>query len=61
LAGATGRWEARLLDRLLDRHFFCPDNQRLAKHLQHEQPHLFTFLGCPGLDATNTFAERKSA
>src|ERR1035438_1553543 len=22
----------------------CPANQRLAKHLRHEQPHLFTFL-----------------
>jgi len=61
LAVATGRWEARLLDRLVDRHFVCPDNQRLAKHLRHEQPHLFTFLGCPGFDATNIFAEGGSA
>lgn len=57
LAVATGRLEAQL-DRLLDRHFRCPENQRLAKHLRHEQPHLFTFLGCPGLHATNNFAER---
>jgi transposase len=57
LAVATGRLEAQL-DRLLDRHFRCPDNQRLAKHLRHEQPHLFTFLRCPGLHATNNFAER---
>jgi transposase len=57
LAVATGRLEAHL-DRLLDRHFHCPDNQRLAKHLRHEQPHLFTFLRCPGLHATNNFAER---
>jgi transposase len=57
LAVATGRLEAQL-DRLLDRHFHCPDNQRLAKHLRHEQPHLFTFLRCPGLHATNNFAER---
>lgn len=57
LAVATGRLEAQL-DRLLDRHFRCPANQRLAKHLRHEQPHLFTFLRCPGLDATNNFAER---
>src|ERR1022692_3746897 len=42
----------------LDRHFRRPDNQRLANHLRHEQPHLFTFLGCPGLHATNNFAER---
>ena len=57
LAVATGRLEAQL-DRLLDRNFRCPANQRLAKHLCHEQPHLFTFLRCPGLDATNNFAER---
>ena len=47
----TGGLEARL-DRLPDR------NQRLAKRLRHEQPHLFRFLRCPGLDATNNFAER---
>jgi len=57
LAVATGRLEARL-DRLLDRHFRCPANQRLAKHLRHEQPHLFTFLRCPGLEATNNVGER---
>jgi transposase len=57
LAVATGRLEVQL-DRLLDRHFRCPDNQRLAKHLRHEQPHLFTFLRCPGLHATNNFGER---
>jgi len=57
LAVATGRLESQL-DGLLDRHFRCPANQRLAKHLRHEQPHLFTFLRCPGLDATNNFAER---
>lgn len=57
LAVATGRLEAQL-DRLLNRHWRGPDNQRLAKHLRHEQPHLFTFLRCPGLHATNNFAER---
>ena len=57
LAVASGRLEARL-DRLLDGHFRCPENQRLARHLRHEQPHLFTFLRCPGLPATNSFAER---
>ena len=46
------------MDRLLDRHFRSPANRRLAKHLRHEQPHLFTFLRCPGLDATHNFAER---
>jgi hypothetical protein len=30
----------------------------LAKHLCHERPYLFTFLYCPGLDATNNLAER---
>src|SRR5437016_8532775 len=57
LAVATGRLESQL-DGLLDRHFRCPENQRLAKHLRHEQPHLFTLLRGPGLDATNNFAER---
>ncbi len=57
LTVATGRLDARL-DRLLDRYFRCPANQRLAKHLCHEQPYLFSFLHCPGLDATNCFAER---
>ena len=33
-------------------------NRRLAQHLEHEQPYLFTFLNCPGLDATNHEAER---
>ncbi|MBZ5653294.1 MAG: transposase [Acidobacteriia bacterium] len=46
------------LDRVLGQHFRHPDNQRLAKHLRHEQPHLFTFRRCPGLHATNNFAER---
>lgn len=32
---------------------------RWAKHhLGHERPYLFTFLYCPGLDATNNAAER---
>lgn len=57
LAVATGRLESQL-DGLLDRHVRCPANRRLAKHLCHEQPHLFTFLRCPGLHATNNFAER---
>jgi hypothetical protein len=55
---ATGRLEARL-DRLLRSHYRDPANQRLAKHLRHERPYLFTFLYCPGLvDATNNVAER---
>ena len=54
---ATGRLETQL-ERLLEKSYRDPANRRLAKHLQHEQPYLFTFLHCPGLDATNHEAER---
>ena len=55
---ATGRLEAEL-DRLLARSEEDPANRKLAKHLLHERPYLFTFLYCPGLvDATNNLAER---
>jgi transposase len=54
---ATGRLEATL-DRLLAKTFRNPANRRLAKHLRHEQPWLFTFLHCPGLEANNNAAER---
>ena len=55
---ATGRLEAKL-DRWLERNYRDPANRRLAKHLRHERPYLFTFLYCPGLvDATNNLAER---
>jgi transposase len=57
LATATGRLDASL-DELLSHTFRVPQNIRLAKHLRHEQPYLFTFLHCPGLDATNNAAER---
>jgi transposase len=57
LRSATGRLEARL-DRLLEKSYRHPANRRLARHLEHEQPYLFTFLYCPGLDATNHAAER---
>jgi transposase len=57
LAVVTGRLEAGL-DELLSQTFRVPQNLRLAKHLRHEQPYLFTFLHCPGLDATNNVAER---
>jgi transposase len=56
LAVARGRLEARL-DRLLATRLCNAANQRLARHLEHEQPHLFTFLYCPGLPATNNFIE----
>ena len=55
---ATGRLEAKL-DRLLAKTYQDPANRRLAKHLRHERPYLFTFLYCPGVvDATNNLAER---
>jgi len=54
---ATGRLEVKL-DRLLARTYRDPANRRLAKHLDHERPYLFTFLYCPGLDASNNAAER---
>ena len=57
LRSATGRLEARL-DRLLEKPYRHPANRRLAKHLEHERPYLFTVLYCPGLDATNHEAER---
>src|SRR3989475_5739275 len=49
---ATGRLSAKM-DRLLAKTFRDPANRRLAKHLRHEQPWLFTFLHCPGIEATN--------
>jgi transposase len=54
---ATGRLEAQL-DRLLARPYRDAANRRLANHLRRERPYLFTFLYCPGLDATNNAAER---
>jgi len=57
LAIATGRLEASL-DRLLSKTYRSGANRRLAKHLCHERPWLFTFLHCPGIDATNNAAER---
>src|SRR5215467_2408482 len=57
LAIATGKLEAKL-DRMLGRRRRNPANHRLARHLEHERLWLFTFLHCPGLDATNNAAER---
>ena len=54
---ATGRLAANI-ERLLAKTFRDPANRRLAKHLRHEEPWLFTFLHCPGLEATNNAAER---
>jgi transposase len=57
LSIATGKLEAKL-DRMLETRRRNPANRRLARHLEHERPWLFTFLYCPGLDATNNVAER---
>jgi len=57
LSIATGKLEAKL-DRMLETHRRNPANRRLARHLKHERLWLFTFLHCPGLDATNNAAER---
>jgi transposase len=54
---ATGQLEAHL-DRLLARRYRTPANRRLARHLAHERPWLFTFLHRPGLAATNHATER---
>src|SRR5437868_7266219 len=54
---ATGKLEAKL-DRMLETRRRNPANRRLARHLEHEQLGLFTFLHCAGLDATNNAAER---
>jgi transposase len=54
---ATGQLEAEL-DRLLARSYRDAANRRLANHLRGERPYLFTYLYCPGLEATNNAAER---
>ena len=57
MSTAIGKLEAKL-DRMLETRRRNPANHRLARHLEHEQPWLFTFLHCFGLDATNNAAER---
>ena len=57
LAIARGKLEARL-DSTLSRNYRSPANRRLANHLRREQDAMFTFLYCPGLDATNYRAEQ---
>jgi transposase len=54
---ATGRLETKL-DRVLAHPGRDAANRRFAKHLLHERPYIFTFLYCPGLDATNNVSER---
>jgi transposase len=53
----TGKLETKL-DRILETRRQNAANRRLARHLDHEQLWLFTFLHCFGLDATNNTAER---
>jgi transposase len=57
VAVARGRLEARL-DQTLQRRYRSPRNRRLANHLLRERDALFTFLSCPGLEATNWRAEQ---
>jgi len=54
---ATGKLEAKL-GRMLETRRRNTANRRLARHLEHEQLWIFTFLHCFGLDATNNAAER---
>jgi len=57
LAVARGQLEARL-DRVLQRRTRSPANRRLRNHLWREREAVFTFLYCPGLEATNWRAEQ---
>jgi transposase len=57
LAVARGQLESRM-DRLLWKPRRAPQNRRLANHLGRERDALFTFLYCPGLEATNWRAEQ---
>jgi transposase len=57
LASAAGRLEADM-ERLLGPNYRSEPNRRLAKHLNHEFEYLFTYLKCPGLEATNWRGEQ---
>ena len=57
LASATGRLEAAM-GQLLAPSYRSEKNRRLAKHLNHEFEYLFTYLKCPGLEATNYRGEQ---
>jgi transposase len=57
---ATGRLEVKL-DRVLENPGRDPANRRFRDHLYHERPYLFTFLYCPGLDATNNVSAGERA
>jgi transposase len=57
LAAALGQLDTRM-DQLLARRPTHPANRRLLKHLRNERAALFTFLGRPGVEATNWRAEQ---
>lgn len=57
LALACDQLEDRL-DSTLKRNYRDAANRRLANHLMRERDAIFTFLYCPGLDATNYRAEQ---
>ena len=57
LAVARGKLEARL-DRVLEPRVRSPANRRLRNPLWRERDAVFTFLDCPGLEATNWRAEQ---
>lgn len=57
LAMACAQLEERL-DSALNRNYRSPANRRLSNHLLRERDAIFTFLYCPGLDATNYRAEQ---
>jgi transposase len=57
MVSATGRIEAQM-KRLLQPAYRSAENRRLAKHLNHEFNYLFTYLKCPGLEATNWRGEQ---
>ena len=54
---AAGRLAAEM-DRLLSEPWESEADRRLVKHLRRQEPHLFTFLHCPGVEATNNRGER---
>jgi transposase len=57
MASARGQLEAEM-DRLLDQPLEGEADGKLARHLLNEREHLFPFLYCQGLVATNHEAER---
>ena len=57
LAVARGRLEARL-DRVLEACYRWPVNESFANRLYRQRNHFLTFLYCPGIEATNWWAQR---